>query len=44
MQAAAFIRACLHLDPQQRPAAGELDLHDWLMGASMCADYREPVE
>jgi serine/threonine-protein kinase SRPK3 len=43
-QTASFIRTCMHLDPGQRPIGGSLDLHDWMMGADMCADYREPME
>jgi serine/threonine-protein kinase SRPK3 len=30
---AAFLRACLRLDPSKRPSAGELLGHRWLVGA-----------
>ena len=34
--AAEFIRACLRLDPLQRPSARELEQHAWLKGAFTC--------
>ena len=38
--AADFIHACLHLDPEQRPSAVELIAHRWVCGADMLVDYR----
>jgi serine/threonine-protein kinase SRPK3 len=40
--AAAFILACLRLDPKERPTAAELDLHDWIVGSDWGRDYRPP--
>jgi serine/threonine protein kinase len=42
--AADFIRACLHLDPEQRPSAVELMAHRWVSGADMLVDYRSVLE
>ena len=42
--AAEFIRACLHLDPEQRPSAAALMAHQWVSGAYMLVDYRPVPE
>ncbi|KAF8902208.1 kinase-like protein [Gymnopilus junonius] len=34
--AASFIRACLHLNPEERSSARELEIHPWLANAYMC--------
>jgi serine/threonine-protein kinase SRPK3 len=34
--AADFIRACLHLDPEERSSASDLLDHPWLEMADMC--------
>ncbi len=34
--AARFIRACLHLNPQERSSAKDLVAHPWLENAYMC--------
>ena len=34
--AAAFIRSCLHLNPEERPTAEDLLDHSWLETAYMC--------
>ena len=31
--AASFIKACLRLDPSDRPSTRELEVHPWLRGA-----------
>ncbi|THH11300.1 hypothetical protein EW146_g8092 [Bondarzewia mesenterica] len=41
--AAEFIRACLHLDPDDRPTANQLLHHQWMNGANVCQDYRSPT-
>ncbi|KIM78168.1 hypothetical protein PILCRDRAFT_90740 [Piloderma croceum F 1598] len=41
--AAEFIRACLRLDPDDRPTAAQLLEHSWMKGAEVCRDYRPPV-
>jgi serine/threonine-protein kinase SRPK3 len=35
--AVEFIRACLHLDPEERSSAADLDAHPWLEKAYMCS-------
>jgi serine/threonine-protein kinase SRPK3 len=40
--AAAFIRACIKLDPKERPTADELCNHDWIAGVDWSRDYRPP--
>jgi serine/threonine protein kinase len=37
--AAAFIRACIRLDPTERATAAELQKHHWIAGADWCRDY-----
>jgi serine/threonine-protein kinase SRPK3 len=34
---AAFIRACIRIDPAERASAGELQLHNWLAFAFTCS-------
>jgi len=34
--AGSFVRACLHLDPDERPSASDLCGHPWLENAYMC--------
>lgn len=34
--AAAFIRSCLHLNPEERASASDLEVHPWLERAFMC--------
>ena len=34
--AAEFIRACLHLNPEERSSARDLMAHPWLAKAFMC--------
>ena len=34
--AAEFIRACLHLNPEERSSAADLDAHPWLENAPSC--------
>ncbi|THH21556.1 hypothetical protein EW146_g10 [Bondarzewia mesenterica] len=41
--AAEFIRACLCLDPDDRPSAEQLLRHQWMKGAEVCLDYRPPT-
>jgi serine/threonine-protein kinase SRPK3 len=41
--AAEFIRACLRLDPDDRPTAAQLLEHPWMKGAEVCQNYRPPV-
>lgn len=35
-EAAAFIRACLRLNPAERSSASDLETHAWLEMAFMC--------
>ena len=34
--AASFIRACLHLDPDERPSARDLIPHKWVYSGYIC--------